>query len=610
MPAVPPPGAALGRTDASLVPYLLLLGAIGLAGAGLGLGLLFGWADYGQVQALGRVVYHENQFVRLPLAATPARLAGLRWVLGLAGLVGILGMAALRRQVAAGPLGAEWRGLRRQLRRWQQQRPAVAQASALVLLALLAAVRGWYLLRYPLSTDEVGSYDFFVQHGLLAITSFYPIPNNHILYNLLAWPLAQAGLPPLLAMRLPGLLLGLAGTAAGYVLLTRLAGERLALAITGLTGMAPLWAYYAVAGRGYFVQIGLLQVGFFATIALLRAAPAYPRLAWLGFVASSILGLYLIPTYAYPLISLGLGLGSGLLWQRRWRALGNLAVAGVAIGLVVLLLYSPVAAISGWDRLVGNHYVTAKTPAQFWPTYRAFLYETAASLFGPHLRVSGPLWLGTALAGGGISWYLLRGTAAPRRTAALLSWLLLALPLVLMAAQRVYAPTRMLLYLTFFGYLLLALWLQRAVRWRSIPARGQLLLIMGGVTALGGYRLHENQGQLRALRLESQRLEAAYHWLRAQPAPRHQPPRVWLHAAFHELFFAHYELQTSAARRLLMVTQRVTTPAGGYDYLVIGKRAEDRALPRPGAGYEARYEDALVTIYQKRAPALPPAPAN
>lgn len=605
MPAATSPGSAPARGDEKPAYYLLLIGAVGLAVAGLGLGILFGLTDYGQVRALGGIVYHENQFVRLPLAASPARLAGLRWLLLVSGLVGLVGTAALRRRALSGALRAEWQLLRRRFRQWHRRRPAAAKAGALMLLALVAAVRVWYLLRYPLSTDEVGSYDFFVQHGLLAITSFYPIPNNHILYNLLAWPLAKTGLSPLLAMRLPGLLLGLVGTATGYVLLARLAGERLALAITGLTSLAPFWAYYAVAGRGYFLQIGLLQVGFFATVELLRTGPRYPRLAWLAFGVSSILGLYLIPTYAYPLASLGIGLGGGLLWQRRWRQLGNLALAGGIIGAVVAVLYGPVVAVSGWDRLMGNHYVTAKTPAQFWPTYRAFLYESAASLFGPHLRVSGPLWLAVALGGGLVSGYFLRKTTAPRRPAALLSWLLLALPILFMALQRVYAPTRMLLYLTFFGYLLPALWLQRATLWRKIPARWQSLLILTGVMALGGYRLYENQGQLRALRQESQRLEAAHRWLRAQPTAPGRPPRVWLHAAFHELFFAHYELRYPVAHRLRMATPRVTTPADGYDYLVIGKRAEDRTLPRPGAGYEARYEDALVTIYQKRALALP-----
>ena len=101
-------------------------------------------------------------------------------------------------------------------------------------------MRVWYLLQYPLSTDEVGSYDFFVAHGPLTISSYYPIPNNHIFYNLLAWPGYALRLSPRCAMRLPTLLLGTAGTVSGYLLLARVTGLRLATLTTGLVGLGPL----------------------------------------------------------------------------------------------------------------------------------------------------------------------------------------------------------------------------------------------------------------------------------------------------------------------------------------------------------------------------------
>ena len=115
--------------------------------------------------------------------------------------------------------------------------PVSAKIISTGLVTVLLAVRGWYLLNYPLGTDEVASYNYFVREGLVAITSYYPIPNNHIFYNLLAWPLAQAGLSPRLVMRLPTLLLGTFGTIAGYVLLARLTGLRLATLIMGLAAI-------------------------------------------------------------------------------------------------------------------------------------------------------------------------------------------------------------------------------------------------------------------------------------------------------------------------------------------------------------------------------------
>ncbi|GAB3583794.1 hypothetical protein [Hymenobacter daeguensis] len=589
------PGAA---APARIVPLLLWLGAAGLVAGALGLGVVVGTASYGQVQALGRLVYHEFQFKTLPLALTPAGLAGLRMLLAGAGAVGLVGLGLLHRRHPLRALCREARlGLNRG-RRWWRRLPPGERICALALLSGLAAARLWYLWSYPLSTDEMGSYDFFASRGALVTTTFYPIPNNHILYNLLAWPLAAAGLPATLAMRLPGLVLGLGGTAVAYVLLARLAGARLALAVTGLAGLAPLWVFYAMAGRGYFLQMCLGQIGFFAAVELLRRRARYPLLSCAALVAGSVAGLYLVPSYAYPLVALGLGLGAGLLWQRRWAALAQLALAATIVGVLTALLYAPVGLVSGWSRLLSNPYIAAKTPAQFWPTYRAFLYESGAALFGPGLRLSGPAWLALAGAGGIVSYFLLgRRRTAPQHAAAQLAALLLLLPLLLMMLQRVYAPLRVLLYLTYFGYLLPALWLQRLPFGRLIRARWQSPLLLLAVLGLSGWRLYDNRAQARILRHETHQIAAAYRWLRAQPMPAGQPRRVWLHAIFHELFFAHYEQQEPAARRDQLLS-RPAPMAGGFDYLVIGRRPEDLKLPPPPPGYQARYHDDLVTIYQ------------
>lgn len=238
-------------------------------------------------------------------------------------------------------------------------------------------------------------------------------------------------------MRLPTLLLGTAGTVAGYLLLARVTGLRLATLTTGLVGPGPLWMYYGAVGRGYFLQFCLLQLAFFAVLELLRPASPYRRLAWVAFVVSSILGLFTIPTYAYPTVGLGLALAGGL---GRQRQLAELCWAVAIIGVINLLLYAPKGTISGWGQLLGNRYVATRSAVQFWPSFRAVLYETAAELFGPSLRLTGPAWLGVAALGDWTAQRML--PAGTRRQAALLAWMLLASPLLLMAVQRVYMPAR------------------------------------------------------------------------------------------------------------------------------------------------------------------------
>jgi hypothetical protein len=569
--------------------FFLGLGGGLLLVASAWLWLTVGSWPYANAQALGRIVYNDYGYDRLRLALTPGRWAALRGLLlGATAAGGVL----LARHPPAGLLAevreVGHRALRR-IRRW----PRAATGTAAGLLLVLVAVRLWYLLQYPLSTDEVGSYDFFVAHGPLAVGSFYPIPNNHIFYNLLAWPGYVLGLSPHWVMRLPTLLLGTAGTAVGCFLLARLVGLRLATLVTGLVGLAPLWVYYGAVGRGYFLQFCWLQLGLFAVVELLQPTTLFRKLAWAAFAGSSILGLYTIPTYAYPLVGLSLALAAGLARQRR---LGELVGAGLIIGAVSVLLYAPVGAVSGWDRLLSNRYVATRSAAQFWPAFRAVLYEMAGELFGPSLRLSGPAWLAAALLGGGLVRYLL--PPGPRRRLALVVWALLATPLLLMAAQRVYMPTRTLLYLTFAGYLLLALLLAKA--WQRLPPRLRLGWLRGPAIAamvlgVGGYRLYRNQPQLRYSRHETQLFGQAYHWLRQQPQPAAGPARVWLRAPLQALFFAHYNQTTPGQHPQLVATQG-TWPTEPYDFVVLNNQYA--ALPASQtAGYYRAYHDQLITIY-------------
>ena len=600
-PAAPRRPVSLPEADA--VRHVVFVGAVTLLLASIGLSIVFYTTSYQRVLALGRFVYHDEGFSRLGLPLTPTRYGWLRGILAGGTGIGLLLLVGLRR---AGQSATRlWTDLWAELRlgsvhlvRWWSRLPVSARLLAAGLVAVLVAVRGWYMLYYPLGTDEVASYDYFVREGPVAITSYYPIPNNHIFYNLLAWPLAEAGLSPRLVMRLPTLLLGTMGTVAGYTLLARRTGLRLATLVVGLVGLAPLWVYYAAVGRGYFGQFCLLQVGFFTVTELLRPVTTYWRLSWLAFIGSSILGLYTIPTYAYPLASLAAGLGTGLLAQRRWPAVRALLVAGAVIVVITLLLYAPVVTVSGWAQLTANRYVAAKTAVQFWPAYRAVLYETAAELFGPSLRLSGPAWLGTALLGAlAVRRWLPAGST---RCMGLLAWVLLALPLLLMAAQRVYAPVRVLLYLTFFGYLLGALLLVRLPFRRWLAARWRWPLVMTLVMGVAAPRLYYHQAQVRASRAETQQLQQAYYWLRARPRPpTSAPAQVWLCAPLHELFFAHYARQDAGADTspdLMLHSGGRAGPRRPYDFVVLDNyfTATARLVQ---AHYHAVYHDRLVTIY-------------
>ncbi|MDF7811653.1 hypothetical protein [Hymenobacter sp. YC55] len=450
------------------------------------------------------------------------------------------------------------------------------------LLALILAVRVWYLVAYVLNTDEVASYDYFVRQGPVGISSFYPIPNNHLLFNFVCWPLSLVSDNVRVVMRIPTFVAAALGTFLGYLLLMRSGGFWAATLATGLFSLSPLGLYYAVAGRGYFLQITLLLFAFSATVALLQL-PSYRRLGWLFFVGASILGFYTIPTFLYPFASLSLSLLVGFAWQRRWLELGQLVLAGSMVGTVSALLYWPVICVSGFTQLVGNHYVAKMAATVFWRNYLGYLRHLADMLAGNgHLGMA---------AGGGLMVlgpFLVRLLPRLAKVVGALAWVLLVVPLIIMAVQQVLVPARVLLYLSYVGCVLgslLGIWFLTRLR---VPTAYQALLSLLIVAGYGGYQFNRQLAPHQVEVREEKQMEAAYTWLTSWGGQR-----ILLAAPSYELFFHHYAQQEH--RPLLLHSTPVANQT--YDYVVQARGSDPLPTWVKPPLYTSVYENESVIIY-------------
>ena len=100
---------------------------------------------------------------------------------------------------------------------WNELWPAQRRA-AFITLAALSLLR--LVLSLPAITppyDDGASYSLFVSKGLLAVAAYYPLPNNHVLENLLAWLFFQVSPGFWWTIRLPVLLVATGATALWYL---------------------------------------------------------------------------------------------------------------------------------------------------------------------------------------------------------------------------------------------------------------------------------------------------------------------------------------------------------------------------------------------------------
>ena len=575
---------------------VLLPGVLGLCAAYAA--LVLNQATYAGVRALSRITFHNGSYQYLPVRVSAVEFAlAQRTALGAAGallLVTGLGLAGQAGRQQWGALAAETRVALAGVRRCLVKLSPAQRWAAGLSLALLTGVRIYFSIVKSYHADEVASYDFFVSRGLLAVSSFYPIPNNHVLPNTLSWLFFRMNPNLWFTLRLPVLLTTTAGTVLLFVGLVRFGTFRAALMALTLFAWVQLSMYNAVAGRGYWLLVTLAGVHFFAMVALL-ARPRAPRVAWGALLLSGALGCYTVPPFIYVVASASSYLGV-VFWRRRdWSSLGQTVALGAGIVAGAALLYAPLLLLSGWRLLLANDYVVSKPWPIFLRELPAFVWLTEGTLAGQ--RTVGAL---VFLAGLGAFGWLLRARvwaglapdlrAAVRRLGLPALWFVL-LPYALLTAQRVLPPERVLLYKSLYFFALLGLvvdaWL------RAHPGRWWPRLAGLGLTLFVAYQTYTMYFLVVANRSYIDAIWRSFAWLEGQP-----PGRVLVgvnESSLHYLFLAHYRTPNRP-------WQFDTSPQPGVHYRYIVVPPDYQGPYRPPQPARLAFHDWVNEIYVLPAP--------
>ena len=230
------------------------------------------------------------------------------------------------------------------------------------LLGVILAYRLYFLLRFPLHTDEVCSYIYFVRQGLFITTTGYPLPNNHVLYNLTCLLLSKLPfLTPRLVMRLPSLAGDLFLWFGLFCVFRKWGGFLRAITVVAGVAFCYMIAYYAVQGRGYQWQELCTVAGLLGLRAWIFSENGRGERAGRAFfIVSSIAGFFLNPLYIYPFLTLLLLAGWGLIRGKDDRRLWVFAGAVLVIVLTTVVLYLPMILCYSWEGLAGNKYIVGR----------------------------------------------------------------------------------------------------------------------------------------------------------------------------------------------------------------------------------------------------------
>ena len=239
---------------------------------------------------------------------------------------------------------------------------------------------GLFILRLPFAfyfpplVDEAFSYVYFVSQGVLVSMSYYPGPNNHIFFNLIASFMnpvtSQIFYEPVLLLRLISVLASLTCSIFFFFWLFHTFDFKIAFWGVMLLNFQVPFFTYSFLGRGYMLQLCLLVLILMIGIKLIQSRPTLILSSI--FILTASLGFYCIPTFLYPYFALNVYFIWYLYFEFKTQLLFRILFINLSVIGLTLILYTPVLLLQGWSAVIGNSWVKALSYGEFFeelPTY-------------------------------------------------------------------------------------------------------------------------------------------------------------------------------------------------------------------------------------------------
>lgn len=290
---------------------------------------------------------------------------------------------------------------------------------------------GFYLVRsvvsilyYPIDFDEADTYMLFSSQGTLVSATFYPLPNNHILFSIITSITTLLPGDPVYLLRLPLLAIGVLCMFILYAFLKNQFTEEAALIGLGFFIASYPVVLYSFFARGYLLLLLCYIAALYAFFQITVSHKNNKRYYYL-LAASSVAGFYTIPSFLYAFAGLLLFASFYLLFQKRNRDFFRLLKATGITGFITMILYIPVLIAVKWELLkpyLNPVYEKSKLVEVFQTTYMV-LAKTFLSPYVPLAFLTGVfLTVGSAV--------LLRNKISSSRAIVLFVWLQLLLSMI------------------------------------------------------------------------------------------------------------------------------------------------------------------------------------
>lgn len=261
---------------------------------------------------------------------------------------------------------------------WEYMRDTfciIRQSKVKYFLLIFFCASIYFAFAYPVTLDEPQSYFFFINPPTWEALAFYPYPNNHILSSVLSGITNMIpGLDLLFKIRIPVLFISLLTWVFAYRFVRKYYSENLALFLVAIGSVVVTNLQHAYIARGYAYVTFFVVVGLYAAFNIIKEGNR--RRDWTVFAVSSALGAFTMPSYLYPFLSLSI-----FIFIFNYKSLKTQILYSALVGVLVIVLYSPLLVVTGLDGLTSNEYVATIDRLVVLKSLPGFMLGTVVHIF-------------------------------------------------------------------------------------------------------------------------------------------------------------------------------------------------------------------------------------
>ncbi len=235
-----------------------------------------------------------------------------------------------------------------------------------ILIILPSTFLKFFFIFYmPGTYDEIFTIINFTSKGFFTSIAYYPAPNNHVFFSIIASFFNYLPFDNLLINRFLNIIISIFFLLILFISIFRIFNLRTAIVLCFFTSSLYPVLSYGYLSRGYGLIILLSYISFYLTYNIYSSSNDKKNIYLLVISLMSFFGIATNPSYLYFFLIINFSLFIMFIIKNEYKNIFVLFLHSLIISIFLLIFYSPILFISGFDSIFGNRFVDSIETIKF-----------------------------------------------------------------------------------------------------------------------------------------------------------------------------------------------------------------------------------------------------